>query len=911
MISRDRAHFWFTCLVALLFAVTTAQALIPRSPAHSRSVEFASLTDDRVAITSLITPPSSRSSRAWVRDRWIDFNLTDALPKRPPDALARHRYRYDAVGRLLQQAAYRSAAASSPLPGGEAARSAGEGISKPSRYRLHGGDAPTPSALAGSSSSKRSGGSTTRSGAWEALGDRAGGGGRTAGAQRIGRRFTYDRVGNLSEIEDHRGGHTRYDYDAIGRIQSAVTGRGAGKHALHEQFAFDPAHNLLPANAGNDERRMTSDAKQSSASSPVQGSSSSVTRASSSKPASTGLIKNNRLEVFEDKRYKYDVHGNLIEKKIASHTILAFDWDVEHQLRSATVTKHANDPKKKYTTVTEYRYDAFGRRISKTTRDEKEALLSATDFLWDGNRLLAETNVALPSPLRGEGARRAGEGDVSTPTISRTLAYLYEPDSFAPLAQVEFPTPAHPELVEGRAGEGVDNTDDELDPDDFASFKRKLDHQSDQKTKQFQENLKASQRERERAHEANRRIGDPERTQPLDEITQARVRQQLKALRANSHTTQTHTQEQSTNSINQRPNQTGHDVDKTINRKYSNSPSSPDVIGRSANALDAPYRYSREGGNPNRDIAASAATFTVRYYHCDHLGTPRELTNATGNLLWRAKYKAWGNTLAVEYGDDELVEQQFAALTNSPAHVEPVEPRGRGRATGAGEGERTSRTYASANDSRSGYANSSKQSADQPHQPLRFEGQYFDEETGLHYNRFRYYDPDCGRFVSQDPIGVWGGSNSYQYAPDPINWVDHTGLARCIKFLFGRKIYQDNSIFDAGKPDLSKIDWKALNSPSFDKLKGMLNSGATNVDLMKAGYSPFGLDGKQVNLHHVIGAEPGPMVELSGSTHQRLNGPLHGLIEDGRSFRNDPKKAGQYERFRKKYWKERAKDFCP
>ena len=41
-------------------------------------------------------------------------------------------------------------------------------------------------------------------------------------------------------------------------------------------------------------------------------------------------------------------------------------------------------------------------------------------------------------------------------------------------------------------------------------------------------------------------------------------------------------------------------------------------------------------------------------------------------------------------------------------------------------------------------------------QPLRFQGQYFDGETGLHYNRFRYYDPVVGRFVHQDPIGLEG-----------------------------------------------------------------------------------------------------------------------------------------------------------
>jgi RHS repeat-associated protein len=62
-------------------------------------------------------------------------------------------------------------------------------------------------------------------------------------------------------------------------------------------------------------------------------------------------------------------------------------------------------------------------------------------------------------------------------------------------------------------------------------------------------------------------------------------------------------------------------------------------------------------------------------------------------------------------------------------------------------------------------------------QPFRFQGQQFDEETGLHYNRFRYYDPGVGRFVSQDPIGLRGGSNLFAYTPNPLTWVDPFGLA--------------------------------------------------------------------------------------------------------------------------------------
>jgi RHS repeat-associated protein len=61
--------------------------------------------------------------------------------------------------------------------------------------------------------------------------------------------------------------------------------------------------------------------------------------------------------------------------------------------------------------------------------------------------------------------------------------------------------------------------------------------------------------------------------------------------------------------------------------------------------------------------------------------------------------------------------------------------------------------------------------------PIRFQGQYHDHETGLHYNRYRYYDPGVGRFISKDPISYEGGINIYQYAPNPMGWVDPLGLA--------------------------------------------------------------------------------------------------------------------------------------
>ncbi|NDQ31342.1 RHS repeat-associated core domain-containing protein, partial [Lactobacillus paracasei] len=59
-----------------------------------------------------------------------------------------------------------------------------------------------------------------------------------------------------------------------------------------------------------------------------------------------------------------------------------------------------------------------------------------------------------------------------------------------------------------------------------------------------------------------------------------------------------------------------------------------------------------------------------------------------------------------------------------------------------------------------------------------FQGQSLDVETGLHYNRFRYYDSDVGMFISRDPIGLMGGNNVFQYAPNPIGWIDPFGLAK-------------------------------------------------------------------------------------------------------------------------------------
>jgi RHS repeat-associated protein len=101
---------------------------------------------------------------------------------------------------------------------------------------------------------------------------------------------------------------------------------------------------------------------------------------------------------------------------------------------------------------------------------------------------------------------------------------------------------------------------------------------------------------------------------------------------------------------------------------------------------------------------------------------------------------------------------------------------------------------------------------------LRFQGQYYDDETGLHYNRHRYYDPQTGRFISKDPIGLAGGINVYQYAPNPITWLDPFGLSACPSRL--EVIAKTAAIMKAHQPAIHAIDPSARVG-----IRGSLASG--------------------------------------------------------------------------------------
>jgi RHS repeat-associated protein len=63
--------------------------------------------------------------------------------------------------------------------------------------------------------------------------------------------------------------------------------------------------------------------------------------------------------------------------------------------------------------------------------------------------------------------------------------------------------------------------------------------------------------------------------------------------------------------------------------------------------------------------------------------------------------------------------------------------------------------------------------------PLRFPGQYFDQESESYYNLFRYYEPSAVRYLSSDPLGLALGPNPHGYVTNPWHWIDPLGLGPC------------------------------------------------------------------------------------------------------------------------------------
>lgn len=99
----------------------------------------------------------------------------------------------------------------------------------------------------------------------------------------------------------------------------------------------------------------------------------------------------------------------------------------------------------------------------------------------------------------------------------------------------------------------------------------------------------------------------------------------------------------------------------------------------------------------------------------------------------------------------------------------------------------------------------------QTDQPIRFQGQFEDEESGLYYNRYRYYDPRAGRYLSKDPIGLAGGVNLVGYIDGcPTSYIDPRGLALTIAPNLQQvvdRMRQSSSIFRNLTDTLEKSDY--------------------------------------------------------------------------------------------------------
>lgn len=114
---------------------------------------------------------------------------------------------------------------------------------------------------------------------------------------------------------------------------------------------------------------------------------------------------------------------------------------------------------------------------------------------------------------------------------------------------------------------------------------------------------------------------------------------------------------------------------------------------------------------------------------------------------------------------------------------------------------------------------------------FRFAGQYEDRETGLYYNRFRYYDKDNGQYITPDPIGLLGGLNPYGYVHCPTGCVDPFGLMECPPNTSSNDIPRGNNPYQTrvnpkipNRPDLEY----SIDTSTFTKGKATANGGIRN-----------------------------------------------------------------------------------
>ncbi|MCC6544304.1 MAG: RHS domain-containing protein, partial [Nitrospirae bacterium] len=156
------------------------------------------------------------------------------------------------------------------------------------------------------------------------------------------------------------------------------------------------------------------------------------------------------------------------------------------------------------------------------------------------------------------------------------------------------------------------------------------------------------------------------------------------------------------------------------------------------------------------------------YYHTDHLGTPLFMTDSTGQKVWSAELLPFGEG----YDINEDVDGDQVNIVNN----------------------------------------------------LRSPGQYYDAETGLHYNMARDYHPQVGRYTQSDPIGLAGGINTFVYAGgNPVYWKDPSGLLWIYEQSTGN-LYHQPDTRGGVPPELVGTGYaghkEGLNNPNYQNVRG-------------------------------------------------------------------------------------------
>ncbi|MFF3645365.1 HNH/ENDO VII family nuclease [Streptomyces sp. NPDC002564] len=181
------------------------------------------------------------------------------------------------------------------------------------------------------------------------------------------------------------------------------------------------------------------------------------------------------------------------------------------------------------------------------------------------------------------------------------------------------------------------------------------------------------------------------------------------------------------------------------------------------------------------------------------------------------------------------------------------------------------------------------------HTPLRFPGQYHDPETGLHYNYFRHYEAETGRYASLDPLGLSPAPNPATYVHNPHLWTDHLGLAPSCRFWSlveyrGQRVYQRDDL--------------VLDNP--EAIQARDRYGRSNLKRMQQGLAPLGPDGRPMNVHHMLQTEDGPMAELTHGMHFGNYHQLH--WKSGTKIPSGINRE-EFDIWRKQYWKDRARAY--